>query len=45
MENIDQINDMKEKLNDLASTFTEQLTIHEDQEKVYEPSQESVKVS
>jgi len=45
MENIDQINDMKEKLNDLASTFTEQLTIHEDQEKVYEPSQESVKSS
>jgi len=45
MENIDQINDMKEKLNDLASTFTEQLTIHEEQEKAYEPSQESVKVS
>jgi len=45
MENIDQINDMKEKLNDLASTFTEQLTIHEEQEKAYEPSQESVKSS
>ena len=44
MENIDQINDMKEKLDDFASSITGQ-TIQEDQENVYEPSQESVKVS
>lgn len=44
MENIEQINDIKEKLNNLTSTFNE-CTIHEEIERGHVPSQESVKVS
>ncbi|CAG5097658.1 Oidioi.mRNA.OKI2018_I69.XSR.g15172.t1.cds [Oikopleura dioica] len=44
MENIEQINDIKEKLNNLTSTFNE-CTIHEEIERGHVPSQESVKSS